>query len=647
MSQISSAQPSADINLFWQAIGEYFYNNDNPFSNFFKDNRKNFSNIDFLNDIEDLLTKLSVELQTRENTKHTQVVVAGGFSSGKSSFLNKLVGDGNLLPTGVEPVSVVPTYIYCSSQNQNTLVKGVNSKNAVIALPTDVLQVIQHSNKSNIYVASVLEKLFVEVNAPRVRDFVFIDTPGYNNSNKRNQSNGKTDEQTAANSLKEGQALIWLIDCDKGTTVSDDLNIIKQFRGPKLIVFHKADKKGKDCNKIVNEAASELIKKFGDDIIDVIAYSSLEQRLYASYNGYRTLDEIFSIIHNLGVGTSSQNACLDEIRAMFDDEISTSKLMQDELNAEWEGAVREKNEMQKKKRKFEGVFSDEKNTVIDVCQNYADLYHRYIRMGNIASNSIDDFWNFYEGVMNFETNDHWGSSSILTKAINIAKGKHQKDLRSFNDMLTDDFQPYNLDYILGDFKNDILMDIDMCLDQCNKLLNDQNNHCQSLKNDLSNEKKFCDEIERYKGKMLDAIQKGIDTYLSKNTSCRINQEDSQESDVFMAIKKSDIKSFVFSLSNGVDIHVCNPEGFSPLTYAVHLGNREIVKFLLEHDADPAAMDRRGYNAFLTAVENQARDMCQMILDYDDSLIDSTTAAGEDACSLASKQTFSKWLDNQF
>ena len=72
----------------------------------------------------------------------------------------------------------------------------------------------------------------------------------------------------------------------------------------------------------------------------------------------------------------------------------------------------------------------------------------------------------------------------------------------------------------------------------------------------------------------------------------------------------------------------------------------MVNFLLDHDADPSIKDRRGYNAFHTAVENQYRDICKMLLDCDPDLIDSTTDSGETIEELAKKQTFSKWIEQE-
>ena len=64
----------------------------------------------------------------------------------------------NLLPTGTQPISVVKTYLYCNAKKKKVTVEGVNLKNVLVELPTNVLQAIQHANSSNVHLASVLEK---------------------------------------------------------------------------------------------------------------------------------------------------------------------------------------------------------------------------------------------------------------------------------------------------------------------------------------------------------------------------------------------------------------------------------------------------------------------------------------------------------
>ena len=92
--------------------------------------------------------------------------------------------------------------------------------------------------------------------------------------------------------------------------------------------------------------------------------------------------------------------------------------------------------------------------------------------------------------------------------------------------------------------------------------------------------------------------------------------------------------------------VCNANGYNPLTLAVQTGNNMMVQFMLDHLADPAIKDQRGYNAFHTAVENQYRSICKMLLDVDPDLISSKTSAGMSVEDLAKKQTFTKWIEQE-
>ena len=307
MSKICSATPSADTDVYWDIVRDA-YNKEirgKSLNQYLDENRTKLFNPDFFHDIDNYCRRLSWSMSEHENTEHTQIVVAGGFSAGKSSFLNRLTNSANLLPTGVEPVSVVKTYLYCSDKARSVLVKGVNLKNVLVNLNTSVLQAIQHAKKSNVFLASVLEKLFVEIPSKELDGIVFIDTPGYNNTERANESNGKSDKETALEALGEGNVLFWLIDCERGTTATADLEMIKQFKGKKVIIFNKADKKGEsESKKIVKQAEEIIYKEFPkEEIIDIIAFSTLENKIYYSAKK-KTLSKIVSEAKQSGNGIS-------------------------------------------------------------------------------------------------------------------------------------------------------------------------------------------------------------------------------------------------------------------------------------------------------------------------------------------------------
>ncbi len=78
---------------------------------------------------------------------------------------------------------------------------------------------------------------------------MFIDTPGYNNSDNTNKENGKKDIDTAIDALQDSDALFWCIDAEAGTISQRDIEMLNQLidyndgNYPFVIVFNKMDKK--------------------------------------------------------------------------------------------------------------------------------------------------------------------------------------------------------------------------------------------------------------------------------------------------------------------------------------------------------------------------------------------------------------------
>lgn len=653
MANICAAVPNADTNIYWNTISDA-YNKEvmgKSLCQYLKDNRGNLFNGDFEHDLNNYCQQLSWCLSARENTEHTQIVVAGGFSSGKSSFLNRLTNSTNLLPTGVEPVSVVKTYLYCSSNNCSISVKGVNHKNVLVDLNKGVLQAIQHAKKSNIFLASVLDKLFVEIPSQGLDGLVFIDTPGYNNSDKANQSNGKTDRETAVEALREGNVLFWLIDCERGTTVSDDIDIIKQFNGKKVFIFNKADKKGyQECQKIIDNAALTLYNEFPEEeIIDIIAYSARDNKIYCSKNNM-SLNEIITEAKKSGNGVSELNSLRDQIDMLFDVEITASKNTIKSIEENYKEKLDWKNQSQELYR----YAKDNRNSLVSELQEV--LVKSYNELDTVADNmyesssyALDSFRIFYNGVLHFERTDHWGSSSLLDGYIDKASSTYKTALDKHNsatDMLNSLAGKYgDEDYRKGLVER-VDKEEDFIVDHLKDLYEDACKDCENALEGKEIEKVMIKDMKKYRLIFMSAIDSGIKQYQQQNKATKVHKEDYIVPNVFDCIKKDNYKLFLHSFEDGVDLSICNADGFNPLTLAVQTGNNMMVQFLLDHDADPSIKDKRGYNAFHTAVENQYRDICKILLDVDPELIETKTSSGETVEELAKKQTFTKWIENE-
>lgn len=603
MSNICSATNSADTDVFLNSVGDGMSQKIKGglnLNDFLEEHRSTFWDPDFKHHLWDYLTDLSWALDEKQNTEDTQIVVAGGFSSGKSSFLNKITNSANLLPTGTEPVSVVKTYLYCSDKVNKVSVKGVNLNDVLVDLDVSVLQAIQHANKSNVYLASVLDQLFVTIPSKRLNGCVFIDTPGYNNSDRKNDSNGKSDKETALEAFDEGNVLFWFIDSQKPTITTSDLEILKEFEGKKVIIFNKADKCApSELRRIVEEAAKMLYRSFStDEIIDVLAYSTLEDKVYYSMKKL-TLDQILDRSKRCGNGKSKIEQLKASIVDLFDTEIqiSINKIRGTDdfegLEAQYEKAIDDKGE-------YYQLYQDEKEATQKLLDYVKDIVQdNYAEILQIAAENND----YVEGYSYYKDESR-------ARIYHDVKAK-LKEYVSF----------------------------------CKNWYDDACAQCEDKFNRIALEEEFQEKMQIYRQIILDAINLGIKAYRRNGSTSSANVE-SVKLNVFDCIKRDDYKAFLRCFEEGVDLNKCNVDGYNPLTYAVLYGNNMMVRFMLDHDADPSIKDKRGYNAFHTAVENQYRNICKMLLDNDPDLIESRTTRGESVEDLAQKQLFTEWIEDE-
>jgi len=191
----------------------------------------------------------------------TGFAVCGGFSSGKSSFINSYIAeDGIKLETGLTPMTSLPTFIDFSDKNEVILFDVNNKKKTVAA---DVFDKLNHDQSPNI---SALQKninrVLIETKGKddNHRSFYFIDTPGYDPAQN---SSTKLDEHKSREALNQADAVIWLIGLDaNGTIPKSDLSFLSGSlsNGKKLmIVLTKSDiRTSDDINSIMNRVSIDL-----------------------------------------------------------------------------------------------------------------------------------------------------------------------------------------------------------------------------------------------------------------------------------------------------------------------------------------------------------------------------------------------------
>lgn len=596
------------------------------------------------------------------------VAVGGGYSSGKSSFLNNITGIGAVLPTGIEPVSVINTYLFFSDKVTKLMVSGKNCKGHVVKLNREVLDCIQHSSKSKVYVSSVLDELYINIPVSKEREYlkglVFIDTPGYNNSDNANKENGKTDSDTASDAWKNSDALFWCIDAEAGTISQRDIEELDKQIGDKdnypfVIVFNKMDKKPNDeIVKILKSAEKVCKSKLKIQPIDIIGFSSIgESAIYSLKTKKKAttrggvMKVLASILYKMKDGfsnTCSVSYWTNQLASYFDQEIETCDGVLASLENKRKELAKEKAEaFSKSTTSNEEEFSfvnDHLPLVEDV------LIKSYDDIVNSRDGMVDLFNRAMKGWSKaLDREDQWAEKTgFFSDASNLQRQSNNA-VKEYNRVITaaeencDEFQFRNTESRKNDL--DLIREAYEHYDSADSADQD------SLEEDYDNTVASKKTISIYKSFLQKKKQEIVRVFTTccenaiKKTEKRLralqNIKEEEETDVFSAIANDNMNRFLDCFSNGVDLTKCNSQGYSPLTYVAKNSNNAMMKFLIDHEVDLSLKDKNGYNALETAAIYHCQDICDLLIRADKGLV----AESQSLTKLAANDRFEKWISN--
>lgn len=651
IANICTKQNKDDASVIFDALMPVLckeYKSDVTFFDLIENNRPKLFDVDFLSSLNSILKRIELELSAHENTNDTQVVVAGGFSAGKSSFLNTITGAENLLPTGIEPVSMISTYLYFTNKVKDVVVKGVNLKDAVVLLDKDVLQCIQHASSSKVYLASVLNKLFVEMPSEELKGLVFIDTPGYNNSDKANESNGQSDQDTATDSFKDGNVLFWVVDIEGGTVPAKDKSTINQFLeahegdGKVVIIFNKADKKPEDeIKSIVDMAAKEYGLGSDQSIIDVLAYSCFDNKIHYSKRGY-TMPQLLNEVRKSGNGNSGVVKYLNQIEELFENEIAFAKMVIEENKKEKKERTTQKDKLYQsymKEKEGSKEYIESLNEII--INNFDELETFAFSMNEMAKESLNEWLKFIDKCIDHRNEWDHSHSDMFDNAINNANRVRDRIVDRFNNYSFDG--TYKKEY-RQNWSNNFSTQLDRLDDRLKddyKLLEQQENE---IGVSIASNEYLYKGIAFYEQEILDTLKKTIRDFqygAHKPQDARLLATSSN--DIFAAIASGNYSKFMDCFTNGVSLSTYSQDGYSPLTYAVKEGAIDMVRFFISHNADITALDKNGNNAFHVAAIFGYRNICELLLKEEPSIFGSISSNGKNAVQLSEEQPFNSWL----
>lgn len=256
--------------------------------------------------------------------ERTIVGIVGGFSSGKSEFINSFIRDPEVrLAVGMQPVTAIPSYVLATDER---MIRGYSANGGHIKLDVDFYKSISHAfiNSFSFDLKSLMPFMCVgvQMNPDYFSNICFIDTPGYNPpATAAEHSQG--DKRTAIQFAQQSDAIIWLIGLDSNGTVPDsDLDFIQQIgveQRSVYVVLTKADLKSEDDIEYVMDEVHDILQSEGIAVVGISAYSST-LRNEVAYRDVPLL-EYFSKINLQGDARQHLDGRLREVFSMYDDAI--------------------------------------------------------------------------------------------------------------------------------------------------------------------------------------------------------------------------------------------------------------------------------------------------------------------------------------
>ncbi len=250
----------------------------------------------------------------------TIVAVGGGFSTGKSTFLNNLLGLKLKLPEHMNPITAIPTY--CLKGKKEVLM-GFSQNGGMVELPHLTFD-HQFLESLGFNLKEIMPLMLLSAPSAPFEFLCFIDTPGYNSS-----AQGYTDgdEQASKESLKHAQNVLWFISCESGEIHKNknDLEYLQELyeEGKQVfIVLSRAD----SCTKRQLEEVAIKIKgtleDHGIEFLGIGAYSATRYQEIKEFSEKSPVfDSIEEFLKKLNQRSEKQNEILEslyEVHRMYE-----------------------------------------------------------------------------------------------------------------------------------------------------------------------------------------------------------------------------------------------------------------------------------------------------------------------------------------
>ena len=246
-----------------------------------------------LNQVKDMLEfdKIKNQMRLIANCPplHSKMVgaVGGGFSSGKSSFINSFMNndDSVKLAEGIRPVTAIPSYVI---SGEKPSIQGLSYRGGNFEIKEELYKAISHEmlKKLKFDLKHILSYITVKTNLDSTlfSNICLIDTPGYS---APDSGSTEKDMEIAKAYIKDAKFLIWIVGLDsKGTINTSDLEFLEDLpfgreEGKSLyVVANKAGTVSPSNHQDILDTFRDVLEDYGFEYEGISLYDSKQRKEY-------------------------------------------------------------------------------------------------------------------------------------------------------------------------------------------------------------------------------------------------------------------------------------------------------------------------------------------------------------------------------
>ncbi|MCZ6174512.1 dynamin family protein [Campylobacter ureolyticus] len=410
--------------------------------------------------------ELSIIASCPELYKKNIIAVGGGFSAGKSAFINSFLYSTIKLDTNIDPTTALPTYVINSNSEA---ILGYSKNGGVVNLKE--IDENFHTKFSHQFLNSFgfnikeIMPFMVISTKMKFENICFIDTPGYNPPN----INDKYDEDIKISKefLEEANVFIWLINSENGTIQNSDLDFLTSLNldNKKLFVLvNKADLRSNDDLKDIINEVKESLDDYDIKYEGIQTYASQNNQNHTPIVIKKSLDEFLkendtiskkhlNILNKLKeIYQIYKNAINEKInrKKEIKDRLNTLSINMLELNIE-ESAASIYNGINELKDEID--FQKEKNNlkkIKNVVNNFKIATEIVFDIDSVNINFDDDMDRIKE--IKKDISDYKNKFFGFTKKLKIYGNKYKQKLEENLEVASNQLRNWEYNTILDDFK---------------------------------------------------------------------------------------------------------------------------------------------------------------------------------------------------